>query len=688
MGTGNNNSVLTDLGRFIMTIQKILTQIFFVSVLWILLGINTHVLAEQTDANQHNEYFHMSMEDLMDIPVTTAGRKSQTIHMAASNITVITEKEIKDSGAQTLADLLERLPGVYVATQGSGIKTIYIRGIGERYNDKTVLLVDGYPTRDIYYYSYSPGETIPIGNIKKIEVIRGPGSSLYGTCAYAGIINIITKDAKDLKGTEVMSGIGSRSSQQHQILTGKKWEKGEVTFFARYLDAGAGKVEKDEEGAISGHTKYVRNGAFHIKAKYEDFDFQAGYYRTTVPDSMAPIIEDSTTVTEDMFFRGGYKREINERLSMQARVYANLQWAEEEKFTYNDEGVAEEKKITSRQSDLVGIDIQWLYKLSERNDLVFGITHERENLEHQWGQTYTALGGGWDPEPKEGVAKHGNVPKTIRNHSISFYAEDEFKLIPDVLHFTAGARFDRYTQTGSNLSPRFAAVWMLQKDTVVKLLYGEAFRSPSYREMYKNDDPTTKTPEKIRTTELLISHNLNSNHHLEISLFKSELKDYIKTIYSGGYENLKHRCTKGIEAGLKGQFPKADLTYFANGTILNTKDTNGGGIGGVPENMFNAGLTYEGIKHIAISPHVQYISKRNRPDDYQIKGVADVDKRNNLGSYTLFNIAIRTTDLPFELCFSVRNVFDKRYYSTSEKGQYDTQGTGRTFWLTLTYIFK
>lgn len=486
----------------------------------------------------------------------------------------------------------------------------------------------------MFYYSYSPDATIPLGNIKRVEVIRGPGSSLYGAGAYAGIINIITKDAEDINGTEVTSGIGSRSSQQHQVLTGKKWEKGQVSFLARYFDADAGKIEKGESGEISGHTKYIRNAAFHMKAKYEDFDFQTGYYRTTVPDAMASIDEKSTTVTEDMFFRGGYNKKINNRLSMHAKIYANLQWAEEEKFTY-DGGVLDKKKRTSRQSDIVGIDIQWQYKLSERNDLVFGMTHERENLAHQWSKTYDPPGD--PPVMGSWTAKHSGSPaEAIRNQSIAFYAEDEFKLIPDVLHFTAGARLDRYTQTGSNLSPRFGAVWMVQKDTVLKLLYGEAFRSPSYREMYKRSDdppdeqdPLVNKPEKIRTTELLISHNLSSNHHLEMSLFRSDLKDYIKTLYSGGYENLKHRSITGIEAGLKGRFPKADLTYFANCTMLNTKDTGGGGIGGVPENMFNIGLTYEGIQRLSISPHVQYISKRNRPSDYQHEDEVDPANRRN-----------------------------------------------------------
>ncbi|MDD5135006.1 MAG: TonB-dependent receptor, partial [Phycisphaerae bacterium] len=635
------------------------------------------------------DFFDMDIEELMNIQVTTAGRKAQSLNMAASNITIITEKDIKDSGAQTLADVLERLPGVYVATTGSGLKTIYIRGIGERYNDKTVLLVDGYPMRDIYYYSYSPDETIPLGNIKRIEVIRGPGSSLYGTCAYAGIIDIITKDAEDLKGTEIMSGIGSRSSQQHQILTGKKWERGEITFLARYFDVDQGTIDRDEGGTVSGKSRTARNAAFHMKAKYEDFEFQTGYYRVTTPDPMSSTDNRYKTVTEDMFFRGGYKREFSDRLNMQAKMYANLQWVEEDKLTY-DAGVLDEKKHTSRQSDLVGIDIQFLYKLSERNDLVFGMNYERENLEHHWSYKSKASTG-WVQGAKTGTSRYSeDFPMPIRNHSISFYAEDEFKLIPDVLHFTAGARLDRYTQTGSNLSLRFAMVWKARKDTVIKLLYGEAFRSPSYREMYKRDDPYVETPEKIRTTELLISHNLNRNHNLEISLFKSELKDYIKTLQSGGYENLNHRSSKGVEVGLKGKFHNANLSYFANCTMLQTKDVDLGGIGGVPENMFNAGLTYEGIKHIAISPHIQHIGKRNRPDDYQHTDEMDdvANRRDNLGSYTLCNITIRTTDLPFELSFSVRNVFDKKYYSTSEKGQYDTQGEGRMFWLTLGYTFK
>ncbi len=647
-----------------------------------------HAFAEQQEPNENPSLFEMPLEDLMNVQVVTASRKAQSLSMAASNITVITEKEIKNSGAQTLADLLGQLPGIYVPTQGNGLKSIYIRGIGERYNDKTLLLVDGYPTRDVYYYSYSPDATIPLGNIKRVEVIRGPGSSLYGTGAYAGIINIITKDAEDINGTEVTSGIGSRSSQQHQVLTGKKWEKGQVSFLARYFDADQGKVTRDESGEIAGHTKYIRNAAFHLKANYEDFDFQTGYYRTTVPDAMAAIDEQSTTVTQDMFFRGGYNKKINNRLSMHAKIYANLQWMEEWKRTYDDDGVLDKKKLTSRQSNIVGIDIQWQYKLSERNDLVFGMTHERETLGHHWSKTYDPPGeetpalSGWAAE------NGGSSPESIRNHSISFYAEDEFKMIPDVLHFTAGVRMDRYTQTGSNLSPRFGAVWMVQKDTVVKLLYGEAFRSPSYREMYKQPgDPLVDKPEKIKTTELLISHNLSSNHHVEMSLFRSDLCDYIKTLSTGGYENLKHRSITGIEAGLKGRFPKADLTYFANCTMLHTKDTGGGGIGGVPENMFNIGLTYEGIQRLSISPHVQYISKRNRPNDYQSDEVEPANQRNNLGSYSLFNITVRTRDLPFELAFSVRNVFDKRFYTTSEKGQYDAQGEGRTFWLTLTYKF-
>ncbi len=660
----------------------------------IVFGPAPHSFAQQQDANEQEDLFEMSIEDLMNIEVVTPSRKPQAIDTAPSNITVITEKEIRDSGAQTLADLLERLPGVYIPTQGHGEESIYIRGVGERYNNKTLLMVDGYPFRDLYYYTYPLNATIPLANIKRIEVIRGPGSSMYGTNALAGVINIITKDPQDIKSTELMTGIGSRGTEHHHVLWGTHDENGGLSILARYLDADYGRIDKDEKGEPSGKTRFLKNEALHLKANYKDIDFQAGYYRTELPDFMEAITDIDEETQQHAFFRLGYTRDFSDRLNMRARAYSNLFWLDGENLSYNG-GVLDKRKESSRQSDIIGMDVQWRYKISQRNDFLFGVTHEREHLHHSWSREFDPPGS--DPAFTGWASRGQNpVPTEIRSYNTAVYAEDEIRLIPEVLSLTFGARLDDYKQTGSRLSPRFGAVWTPWERTVVKLLYGEAFRSPSYRELYKQSDDGESEgninlkPEVMKTTELSISHYLTDNHRLDVSLFQSELEDFIKTVGAGNYTNLEDRHFKGIEVGLRGLFRAADLQYFANYTLLNAREHGGRGIGGVPEEMVNIGLTYEGLEHVSISPYFRYVGKRNRPSDYQ-EDVDAVNRRDHLGGYPIFNIAVRTkkTCHPFELAFVVQNVFDEQYYTVSEKSyKYDVERPGRTFWLTLTYRFK
>ncbi len=656
--------------------------------------LSGQVSADEAEETGSEDFFEMSLEELMDVEVTTPGRKIQSADKAPSNITVITEQEITDSGAQTLAELLERLPGVYVPTQPQGEESLFIRGIGERYNNKTLLLFDGYPLRNLYYSTHQLNATIPLANIKQIEVVRGPGSSLYGTNAFGGTINIITKKGGDIDGTEIGVGIGSRGSQQGHVLWGKQGKEGWLTFLARYLDDDISSVDRDEAGDPSGKKRYAKNNAFHITGTYKEIDFQVGYYRMKLPDFMEPITSMDDETQESTFFRLGYTTDLTDRLSMRARTYANLYRSEGEKLSYSG-GLLEELKKTSRESHVFGIDIQWRYEVSQNNDLVFGVTHEFERIRHSWSKKWKSdpLGSPLVFDEISGWISNNQTlpPGSVDNQNTGVYAEDEIRLIPDVLTLTVGARYDKYQATCGRLSPRAALVWEPRKGTVVKGLYGEAFRSPSYRELYKDDGNPDLKPEVIKTTELNVSHYLTNNHRLEASLYHCEVTDFIKTV-DDSYANQNRRTYRGIELGLKGQFPAYDLRYFVNYTNLDASQESTGDIGGIPEEMFNAGLTYEGLKYVSVSPYLQYIGKRNRPSDYQTDDDIDpANKRDNLGSYPLFNIALRTTKAlhpDVEVAFIVKNLFDEKYFTIGEKSyKYDVQRPGRTLWLTMTYSF-
>ncbi|MCK4752522.1 MAG: TonB-dependent receptor [Planctomycetes bacterium] len=428
----------------------------FALVFLSLFTANTKICAEQKEPNDQKSLLDMSIEDLMDVQVVTASRKPQSINASPADISVITEKEILDSGAQTLAKLLKRLPGVYVPTQGHGEESIYIRGIGERYNDKTLLMIDGYPFRDVYYYTFPLNGTIPLANIKRIEVVKGPGSSLYGSNAFAGVINIITKDPQDIKETEVLSGIGSRGTKQHHVLWATHGEDGGVSILARYLDADLDHVSNDEDGVRSGQNRFLRNEAMHLKGNYRDMDFQVGYYRTELPDFMESISDKEEETQEYTFFRLGYTKDLTDRLDMRARAYFNQFQTEGAKLSFNG-GTLDKRKETSRKSDIGGLDVQWRYRLSPRNELLFGASYEHERLDHSWSREFdppTAAPTltGWASSSQQ------SVPTVTKGNNIGIYAEDEIKLIPDHLNLTIGARFDDYEHTGSRVSPRLGVV--------------------------------------------------------------------------------------------------------------------------------------------------------------------------------------------------------------------------------------
>src|SRR5580704_7265584 len=156
-----------------------------------------------------------SLEDLMNIQVTSVSRKEQSLSKAAGSIYVITQDDIRHSGATNVPDLLRMVPGVDVARINANSWAISIRGFNSRYSGKVLVLVDG---RTVYTPLFSgvywDQQTMPLENIERIEVIRGPGGTVWGANAMNGVINIISKSAKDTRGGLVTAEAGSQDRAQ------------------------------------------------------------------------------------------------------------------------------------------------------------------------------------------------------------------------------------------------------------------------------------------------------------------------------------------------------------------------------------------------------------------------------------------------------------------------------------------
>ena len=182
----------------------------------------------------------MDVEDLMKIKVTSVSKREQSLARTAAAVFVINQEEIRRSGATNLPDLLRMAPGVDVEQIDANAWAISVRGFNSRYSNKVLVLIDG---RTVYTPSFSgvfwDHLAMPLENIERIEVIRGPGATVWGANAVNGVISIFTKSAKDTKGTLVTAGGGSQvhglGVVQHG---GSAGSDGAYRVYGKYFDIG------------------------------------------------------------------------------------------------------------------------------------------------------------------------------------------------------------------------------------------------------------------------------------------------------------------------------------------------------------------------------------------------------------------------------------------------------------------
>lgn len=166
----------------------------------------------------------MTLEELLNIKVTTASKKPQGINFAPADILVVTQQMILERGYKDLKDVFRDLPGFDFSENVEGeVRTIVInRGILG--NNKLMILRDGKKLNVTTGERFVYGNNLPLFNVSRIEVIFGPTSAIYGADAYSGVINLISKSAKDINGVEVNSSVGSNASFDESVLFGKKFD--------------------------------------------------------------------------------------------------------------------------------------------------------------------------------------------------------------------------------------------------------------------------------------------------------------------------------------------------------------------------------------------------------------------------------------------------------------------------------
>jgi outer membrane receptor for ferrienterochelin and colicins len=637
----------------------------------------------------------LSLEDLMKVKVPTvygASKFEQKVTEAPSFITIITSDEIQRYGYRTFADVLRSVPGLFVTYDRnySYIGTRGFMGPGS-YNDRILIQIDGHRLNEnIYDGAYIETEfPLDIDLIERVEVIRGPGSALYGTDAFFAVINVITKRGGEYNAAEISGDAGSLNTYRGRVTYGMKSQRSVEWLLSGsyYHSQGNTRLFYPEFNFPETNNGYAMNadgdrfGSLFGSLEYHGLRLEGAYVSRDKVVPTAPfgsIFNDPQTNTLDSnaFLDLSYDRVFANHWELLARlsydryfyhgVYVNDSGTGLPPYVLNED-YSEGRWWTAQ------IDVSRTF--FEKHHITVG-TEERINTKQdQWN---------YDLQPYD---SHLNDHRSSVVAAI--YAQDEYRIRPDLI-LSAGLRYDHYQTFGGSFNPRLALIYRPWERTAFKLIYGQAFRAPNVFELYYADQISEEgnaklQPESVKTTELIYEQYFLKRAHLAVSGFYNSSNGLIDLVTNPvdnllQFQNSENVIGKGIEFELGGE--------WANGWKARLADT-------IQEsyNSQNRANEYDSPRQL---PKINLIAPL--PWRKLFVGVEGqyitrmmTTQGTNLGGFLIANATLSTPELfkGLSVSFSVYNLFDKHYAYPANIG--DTQASIpqnlRGLRLKLTYRF-
>jgi iron complex outermembrane receptor protein len=391
-------------------------------------------------AETTNDIFEMDLKQLMqmDVEITSVSKRPQKLHEAASAIYVVTEEDIRRSGAVNIPEALRLVPGLLVAKVDQNNYAISSRGFNRQTtSNKLLVLIDG---RTVYGPGVSGVRWVAqdtlLEDIERIEVIRGPGAALWGSNAVNGVINIITKTARETQGTLLSGGTGTEEKGFGALrYGGKVGEKFHYRVYGKYRDRDDG---KRSDGTEAFDDKQMFQGGFRSDWQVTPKDhltMQGDYYEaqfendlrsefvTYTPPTNSPLRLEETDSGANFIAR--WNRILENESAFKLQAYYD-------RVTRNSNRI----NTTIHQVDL---DFQYDFRVGERQEV-------------SWGSSYHF--SGFDTDTPIQV-----VRTSLDTYSFGFFFHDEITLIPKSWSVILGSKFEYNEFSGLEIQPNIRTVW-------------------------------------------------------------------------------------------------------------------------------------------------------------------------------------------------------------------------------------
>ncbi len=401
----------------------------------------------------------LSLEELLDVEVTSVGKKAQALGDAAAAVYVISNDDIRRSGATSVPEALRMVPGLTVKRLDANKWAISARGFSGRFANKLLVLIDG---RSVYTPSFSgvywESEEVMLADIDRIEVIRGPGATLWGANAVNGVINIITKSAAATQGGLLVAAGGSEEQGGASLREGV--ESAPETFarlYAKYQDRDSLVTSLGTDGRDEWE---IAQGGFRVDSTLTAGDrvtLQGDFYHSNlrqqllVPDPLAPPtfslpVDDHLNAT-GWNLLGRWERAF----SVTSDVSLQLYYDHAERNEY----------YVAQSTDILDLEFQQRTKPIERHDLV-------------WGLGYRHIADQVESTPLLTVTR-----STDQRGLWSAFIQDDIELLRDRLRLTLGSKFEHNDYTGFEIQPNLRLLWKPSERDTLWGAISRAVRTPS-----------------------------------------------------------------------------------------------------------------------------------------------------------------------------------------------------------------
>jgi|GEM_PF-989295 len=632
-----------------------------------------------------------------EVSVITASRTEQKLIDAPADIIVIDENIISARGYKDLKDILRDLPGFDVSENLEGeVRTLVIsRGILG--NNKILVLRDGKKLNPTTGERFVYGNNIPLFNVQRVEIIYGPSSALYGADAYAGIINLISKNPADINGMQMNMSYGVNNTLDASVLYGKQIDDDISLFIGGrgYISDGLNLNSFDEYANLE-YEQPIKD--YNIYGKLFLNNAVLGFYRMDANEPNGPSTNPEWFTFDETYV---WHQVIN-KIFLDHKL--NREWFElNSSLEYSDYEVRNEScfkytwgyQYKYAKTTAVKLTEQANFDLNPTTKLAIGLSLESidafpktSNLDAKFNpdllvddmSNWYVDGKVFGLESLKGAPAFGVHPFT----KFGIYGELTKKLLEN-FQVNLGVRYDRPSNYRPEniydmISPRLGLIWN-PSNTNIKLIYGEGYIQPS--EYYKWENfvagqnvahiPNPElASENIQSIILTAKRKFADNFLGTISCYRYNLRNVIRPVvytlsnsfvdsiaYVETNDNQGKQITQGFEIKLEYRYKNADA--YLNYSFLDAREEDETPIPKIAPNKIHCGIHYHFSEKLVLSPRLKWSD-----------GITTITGgARDIKNYTIFDLSLQAREISpgLSIYLTVKNLFNQKYYAAAPFGE-------------------